>query len=248
MENNNANNGNEQKFQYTGDDVLDVMAKYGINRNKSVETIIRKYLLENIKPENGQKIKLLEFGAGRGEFINRFKTEPQLELFAVELDEQYFKNLASQYTAYQDIAQMPDSSLDGIYLIDVLEHIENDVEMLNIFHQKLKKGGKILIYVPARMELFSNFDTEIGHFRRYHKAELKEKVVNAKFAVDKISYHEIIGYFAAYYNKLFSKKGEQLNKNAVMIYDKFLVPPTNFIERFISPPIGKSLYIIATKI
>lgn len=104
----------------------------------------------------------------------------------------------------------------------------------------------LFIYVPARMELYSNFDKKVGHVRRYNKKTLLRKVCDAHLKVDTIRYHEFIGYFAAYYNRFISNDGI-LNPKAVSFYDTFFVPVTNRIERFINMPIGKSLYVIASK-
>ena len=51
--------------------------------------------------------------------------------------------------------------------MNVLEHIEDDKEELNIAVSKLNQGGHLIILVPAHNELYSKFDKEIGHFRRY---------------------------------------------------------------------------------
>jgi len=234
-------------FVYTGDDVLDVMGQFAQNRHKSVEKLIAKHLrFDELSVQQPQKI--LEFGAGKGEFINRFTGTQGLDTYVVELDDNYRHQLGQNHKAFKDITEIHDDSLDGIYLIDVLEHLEDDRAFLKSFFQKLKKGGRLFIYVPARMELFSAFDTKIGHFRRYHKKELKNKVKEAGFEVQSIRYHEILGYFAAYFNKLFSKANDgDLNADAVKIYDKVLVPTTNAFEKVVNPPIGKSLYISAVK-
>jgi hypothetical protein len=229
-------------FIYTGDDVLDIMSRYAINRNNSIEKLINK----NIHPGNsGVSLKLCEFGAGRGEFINRFAGRKGISTYAVELDEHYLGALKRKHKACKDINDL-EEKMDFIYLIDVLEHIEEDEKMLKRLHETLDVNGRIFIYVPARMELFSPFDTRIGHFRRYHKRELRDKLMNAGFHIEEISYHEILGYFAAYYNKFLSKKGE-LNAGAVKIYDKIIVPASGFIEKIFPVPIGKSLFASAVK-
>lgn len=231
------------QFVYTGDDVLDVMSQFAKRRNRAVEQLIAKHLRLDVSTEN-EPLKILEFGAGKGEFINRFIPHKNLETWVVELDDVYRKELAQHHKTFKDITEVPDNHLDGIFLIDVLEHLEDDRMFLRQFHQKLKPGGRLFVYVPARMELFSAFDKKIGHVRRYHKGELRKKALEAGFAIEILRYHEILGYFAAWFNTLFSKANDgKLNARAVAIYDRFLVPTTHWIERRIVPPIGKSLYI-----
>ena len=228
--------------KYTGDDVLDIMSKYAPNRNKSIEKLITSYLkFDTI----GGPAKVLEFGAGKGEFINRFIPRKNLELLAVEIDQSYLINLSEKVRVYDSIEKVP-VGLNCIYLIDVLEHLEDDKYFLKRFHDKLKSGGRIFIYVPARMELYTSFDKKIGHFRRYTMKELKNKVSEAGFEIEIARYHELLGYVASWLNKI-SGDSPNLNPTSVKIYDKVLVPITNFFERIIPTPIGKSIYLLARK-
>ncbi len=228
---------------YSGDDVLEIMAKNAPRRHDYIEGLIRNAF--GLR-ELSEPVTMLEFGAGRGIFIDRFLQEKMVKTAVVERETIYLKELSQRHQGYASLEEVSDGSLDFIYLIDVLEHLEDDRYFLELFHQKLKPQGKVLIYVPARQELFSEFDTRIGHFRRYHKRELAEKVQAAGFQIDTLRYHELLGYFAAFYNRLFAKDGE-LNAKAVAFYDRFFVPPTNWLEKLLAPPIGKSLYVVARK-
>lgn len=236
-----------ENFIYTGGDVLDVMSRFAKRRNRVVEELIRTHVAFNLADDN-TPLKILEFGAGKGEFCNRFIHTKNLETWVVELDDAYREQLAQHHKAFKDISEVPENHFDGIYLIDVLEHLKDDRKFLQQFYQKLKPGGKLFIYVPARMELFSAFDKKIGHERRYHKGEFNRKIREAGFSIKVLRYHEILGYFAAWFNTLFSKANDgNLNAKAVAIYDRFLVPTTNWIERWVVPPIGKSLYVVGEK-
>ena len=229
-------------FHYTGDDALTILSQHAPNRNHSIEKLIIKYLKLN---EANSSLKILDFGAGKGEFILRLLNHKNLELFAVEPNPKYNEALSKKVKVFNSIEEVP-GEMDCIYLIDVLEHIENDEDYLKLFYDKLKIGGRLFIYVPARMELYSSFDKRIGHFRRYSLNELKTKTQKAGFKIEKIRYHELLGYFASWSNKIFSGSSD-LNPTAVKIYDKILVPITNFIERFIRFPVGKSIYMSAIR-
>jgi SAM-dependent methyltransferase len=63
---------------------------------------------------------------------------------------------------------------DLICLFDVLEHIDQDIETLNIVKSLLAPGGTVIITVPA--------------YRRYERAELEDKLVNAGYIVKKLSF------------------------------------------------------------
>jgi hypothetical protein len=71
-----------------------------------------------------------------------------------------------------DIGKLPENELDGIMMMDVLEHVEDDRQFFNAAVGKLKDNGTIFITVPAYQFLFSTFDTKVGHFRRYSRKRL----------------------------------------------------------------------------
>jgi SAM-dependent methyltransferase len=231
-----------QPFQYSGDDVLDVMSRFALNRNAGIENLITNYFqLDKLTSAK----RILEFGAGKGEFINRFKKYHQLITYAVDLDENYKNLLDKSHSAFQRIEEVP-VQVEFAYAIDVLEHIEDDVDALKKLHSVLTPKGKILIYVPARPELYSEFDKQIGHYRRYTLNELASKAKVAGFTIDTLKYHDFLGYFAAFYNKLFYNKHKGLNVNAVKLYDKLIFPTSEFIEKVLRKPfIGKDIFLVA---
>ena len=61
--------------------------------------------------------------------------------------------------------------------LNVLEHIEEDVEEINQALKKLKNNGHLIILVPAHNELYSKFDEVIGHIKRYKTDFFKSKKV-----------------------------------------------------------------------
>ncbi|MBW5447522.1 methyltransferase domain-containing protein [Cohnella sp. CFH 77786] len=69
-----------------------------------------------------------------------------------------------------------DESFDLIVLLDVLEHIDDDVGALRTLASKLKPGGSLLITVPAFSFLWSRHDESHHHKRRYRLRELTDKM------------------------------------------------------------------------
>ncbi len=227
---------------YQGKEVLDIMSKYAVNRNNAIEECIKRYFLlyETKEPK-----KILEFGAGSGEFINRFKKYSNLTTFAVEIDDAYFQTLSRDHRTYRHLDELHEE-MDFIFAIDVLEHIQDDEGILKAFFVKLGPNGQLLVYVPARPELYSKFDAAIGHCRRYRFTELQQKVRDSGFTIRVARYDDFLGYFAAVFNKLTSDGS--LNARAVKVYDKFLVPLTRAMESVIRPPIGKNILLVAQKV
>ncbi|HUL43443.1 MAG TPA: class I SAM-dependent methyltransferase [Bacteroidota bacterium] len=231
----------EEPFKYQGKSVLEVMSDCAVNRNNAVEELIVRYFgLNDLRAQAA----VLEFGAGSGEFIDRFAGHPNIRTLAVELDDGYLQHLRSKHAAYRTLSELP-APVDYIFTIDVLEHIEHDDEILKELFSSLQSGGRLLVYVPARPELYSKFDASIGHYRRYRLNDLRGKVRSAGFDILVSKYDDFLGYFAAVYNK-FTSDGS-LNERAVRLYDRLFVPVSRSIESLITPPIGKNIILVAEK-
>ena len=109
---------------------------------------------------------------------------------------------------------IPKNSVDILLMLNVLEHIENDVLALQKAFDLLKPGGKLIIEVPAGPTLYDDYDRQLHHFRRYTSAELRGKVEKAGFKVGRLSHLGALLFpaFASvkYLNKLFPKKNKQI--------------------------------------
>ena len=81
-----------------------------------------------------------------------------------------------------------DQTFDVIIASDCLEHLEKDQQALMQWHRMLNAGGKIYVFVPAFMFLWSKHDTANMHHRRYLKSNLSSKMNKAGFKIDKASY------------------------------------------------------------
>ncbi len=88
-----------------------------------------------------------------------------------------FDNASDSY----DLSSLP--NIDICFMLDVLEHIENDCGYLTVLNRKLNDGGLLLVTVPAYNFLFSNHDVFLKHYRRYDRRELCEKLQDSAFTV-----------------------------------------------------------------
>lgn len=80
-------------------------------------------------------------------------------------------------------------SFDLVLCLEVLEHCFDDRKVLLKIHNKLRKGGMLILSAPlrnaplAKLGLVSKFDKEVGHLRRYDKNEILTKLELTGFAV-----------------------------------------------------------------
>ena len=66
----------------------------------------------------------------------------------------------------------PDDHFGLLVAYDVLEHIEEDDQVVAEIARVVQPGGKVLIAVPADPRLWSPHDDAVGHVRRYTRDSL----------------------------------------------------------------------------
>ena len=91
-------------------------------------------------------------------------------------------------------AEIPfaEERFDPICFLDVLEHIDANVDSLSAAKRPLRDGGRILVTVPAHAWLWSAHDTRHHHVRRYNAAELSAKARIAGLEIVQLSYFNTI--------------------------------------------------------
>ena len=73
---------------------------------------------------------------------------------------------------------------DVIGAFDVIEHIDEDEDVLREMYSAIKPGGGIILTVPQHDWLWSETDVYAHHKRRYSRKELRSKVERAGFRVE----------------------------------------------------------------
>jgi len=154
------------------------------------------------------------------------------------------KNLVSVVT---DILNNydPGESFDSILYIDVIEHIKNDREELELAAKRLNNNGHLIILVPAHNFLFSPFDKAIGHYRRYNKKMIREILPDGVKIVT-MKYLDSVGLLSSLANKLILKQSSP-TKNQVLFWDKCIVPLSRILDRCIFFLAGKSLVVVVKR-
>lgn len=152
---------------------------------------------------------------------------------------------------------------DIIGAFDLLEHIDNDTLALKNIFSACKTGGKIIVTVPAMRLLWGYFDIGSHHKRRYSKRELKEKMEEAGFKIERISFFMTLLFPVLFiYRLLFgmTKSARKVETGRITISPEHKPTPILnnimlFIFRiekcllnFVNLPFGTSLIAIARKV
>ena len=140
----------------------------------------------------------------------------------------------------------PDGEWDCLVSINVLEHIADDAAELALYCRLLaSRRGSLCLFVPACPEIYAPLDRDFGHFRRYTLPELRRKLENAGFSVDRIHYYNLLGYFAwALTFRLLRRR--RFGTFAVRFFDRLVFPVSHWLEtRIFRPPFGQNLLVVA---
>ena len=119
------------------------------------------------------------------------------------------KNLPiSLYSSTQELNNSISNKVDVVLLLDVIEHIEDEITFLKELNQSglIDNNTKIIITVPAYQQLFSNHDVYLKHFRRYNIALLNDHLQQAGFKSQQTGYFFISLLLVRVFQKLFQGK------------------------------------------
>lgn len=137
------------------------------------------------------------------------------------------------------------AEFDTVVYVNVLEHIEDDRDELRLMHRALRPGGRICVFVPALRSLMSSHDRAIGHVRRYERDELRDKVRDAGFAIERLHFFDSLGTLAWWLGMRVLEL--PLRAGSVDLYDRVAVPMLRALESRVRPPLGKNLLLVARR-
>lgn len=130
-------------------------------------------------------------------------------------------------------------SFDSILYIDVLEHIEDDRREVEMAARHLKGGGHLVILAPAHQLLYTPFDKQVGHYRRYSKSLLTE-VVPKTLRERRLYYVDSVGALASLGNKL-ALRSPMPTRRQLMFWDRVLIPLSRIVDPLIRHTAGKTI-------
>ena len=200
--------------------------------------------------------QVIEIGSGIGA-LSRLLI-PQVEhVTLTDINEAYLNRLQDRFGSdprvrivRYDVAspaseEILPASADSVLCSNVLEHIKDDGQALRTMAALLKPEGKLALIVPAHQSLFGTLDRNLGHWRRYDKKELRDKLEQAGFAVDSLSYHNIFAVPGWFLNsRIFQAK--KISALQSRLFDK-MVPLFALLQRVVPPGAGISLVARARK-
>ena len=223
---------------YTGAENLEVM-KEAVNYNRLLIDVVKRHA------RRGERV--LDFGAGVGTFALPMQRDGYA-VECVELDDAQRATLAAQgLTVHRTLEGIRDGSVDFVYTLNVLEHIDDDVGALRDIGRTLRDDGRLLVYVPAFPVLFTRMDQRVGHLRRYRRHDLRAKVDAAGFDVLRNDYVDSLGFLATLVYRMTGSRSGAIDRGALRAYDRYVFPMSRRLDLALRHVIGKNLLLIARK-
>ncbi|WP_374943812.1 class I SAM-dependent methyltransferase [Sphingomonas sp.] len=134
--------------------------------------------------------RILEIGCGTGHNLAMLATFGAVE--AIEIDEGSRAIAETRLGRSVGVAPLPElpgverGAYDLVAVLDVVEHIDDDVAALTAMRSLLKPDGKILIAVPAHQWMWSAHDVVNHHHRRYSRKTLSAAILAAGLRPEKL--------------------------------------------------------------
>lgn len=152
---------------------------------------ILKSVITRFAPHGG-RLRVLEAGCGSGGNLTMLAEFGAVDAF--ELDDEAREIARHKLPSDVKSGSLPDGipfaagGYDIVAALDVIEHVERDVESLVRLGERLAPGGRLIMTVPALPWLWSQHDVTHHHFRRYTRRELEETLLQAGLRPVRISY------------------------------------------------------------
>ncbi len=166
-------------------------------RLEVVYDLINRYFKSENTNISITKPTILDVGCGDGFFLEQLsKRIPNADYIAVDtaFDDEFIAFFTQKYAKsnIQFLSKLSSEALNGkhidiILLLDVIEHIENDIDFLKSLTKLsgFDNNTIIVISVPAYQSLFCSHDTWLGHYRRYTVKMLRNHLMQASLQSQK---------------------------------------------------------------
>jgi SAM-dependent methyltransferase len=212
-----------------------------------------QWIFDKVKPWLGKGI--LEVGCGIGNLTGLLLQAGTV--VASDMNPDLLKRVGEKFGSHsnlsgvllwdiqQDLPRNLPLFIDTILCSNVLEHVEDDAAVLSRFYRFLPQGGRLVLLVPALRILYNTLDRELGHFRRYTKKELIQKLERNHFHIRSLKYFNFFGIFGWFVNGTLLRRS-LVPAGQVRKFNQF-VPLMVQMERWVPTLIGQSLIATGEK-
>lgn len=212
------------------------------------------WIYEQIARAVGSRV--IEIGSGTGN-ITHFLSAGGREVVATDVVPSYRSLLENTFSGQPNVsvgkfdltapapAEYLADPFDTVVCLNVLEHVEDDLFALEQMRDVLVDGGSLALLVPAHRFLYGEFDRAVGHYRRYERRELSDRLQRAGFRIVEMKFFSMLATLPWLINGRWLKR-DYLPAGQANLANQLV--PLLKLERLIGPPFGLSLIAIAEKL
>jgi SAM-dependent methyltransferase len=223
---------------YSGVENLEVLAD-AVNYNR--------FLIDLITANSEPDARVIDFGAGAGTFAAPL-VAAGMRVTCVEPDGGLRLILESkELSAVASLDALDPNTADYVYTLNVLEHIENDVNALRELNRVLRPGGRLFVYVPAFQVLYTSMDRRVGHHRRYRLPDLITKIQRTGFRVTEARYADSLGFGATLLYRIMDRGRGDVSPRGLRLFDRYVFPFSRQLDRLTGRYFGKNAFVVAVK-
>jgi len=228
-----------------------------VARNNIIANAIESKTLLN----SGDQI--LDFGCGTGGFasiINRKFDVIGLDMSDLALDYARKSGIEKLYNTDIRDFKFHDFDIKAVTALDVIEHIENDFEIVKHIYDNLQRGAYFIASVPAYKFLWSYHDEMHMHYRRYTKRNFTDLLRKAGFEINFASYFNTFLFPLALAKRITEKKSidpndksekytpvNEVPKFVDTLFRNIFLSEKAFLN-FMSFPFGLSILVVSQKV
>ena len=217
-----------------------------VSKKKIVLDFIDRYLSTN------DNHKILDIGCGSGLMLNAL--EQIGDTYGMDMSDEAINFSREIFSGTVKKGMLPDNIPYDVVALDVIEHVDDDRASLTAIRSHIVEGGQAIISVPACMFLWSEHDVLNEHKRRYTLEELKGKLIEAGFTIEKISYFNTFLFplisLVRIINNLLKRKGASeidLPHPAINFIVEQIFSLEKYFLRVMNFPIGVSVLAVVRK-
>jgi glycosyltransferase involved in cell wall biosynthesis/phospholipid N-methyltransferase len=180
---------------YVGNKVLEIGAGMG-NMTRHLCPRRKSYIATDVNPEYGDHLR------------NLFRHRPSVHVYKLD---------ATSPEDFQPFVQQ----MDTVVCLNVLEHIENDGAALRSIRTTLEPDGRLILLVPNDPTAYGTIDKEIGHHRRYTRAQVRKLLADSGYEVEEMLKFNRVSMPAWKFTGQV-RRSRRLSRHALRVFDMFV--------------------------
>jgi glycosyltransferase involved in cell wall biosynthesis len=202
-----------------------------------------RWMADTVRPWLGSRV--LELGAGIGN-MSQHLSRGRKTYVASDIDEEHMARLRVRFRGRPNLevckCDLCDSTdfkpllggFDSVVCLNVVEHVKDDLGALRNIFSALKPGGRAIILVPQDQKAYGTLDEVLGHYRRYSEAQLRARMEEAGFEVERMLHFNRVTRPGWRFNGQVLKR-RSFSRFQLRVFDT-LVPLWRRIDRFFPWP------------